>query len=100
MSWMIAPLAVAVISIGAMVLAGRSMARQIAAQATTEESRMLVSTTTMIKRLEGLLGTGDLSEWEKSFVRSLVDVQKAGKVTQLTGAQVEKLDELYGRHFA
>lgn len=60
----------------------------------------LVSTTTMIKRLEGLLGTRDLSEWEQGFVRKLVESSQAGQVTQLTGAQVDKLDELYGRHFA
>ncbi|MNT23365.1 hypothetical protein D3C72_1587820 [compost metagenome] len=60
----------------------------------------LVSTTTMIKRLEGLLSTRDLSEWEQDFVRKLAEQAQAGQVTQLTGAQVDKLDELHGRHFA
>ncbi len=60
----------------------------------------LVSTTTMIKRLEGLLGTRDLSEWEQDFVRKLAAEAASGQVTGLTGAQVDKLDELHGRHFA
>jgi hypothetical protein len=60
----------------------------------------MVSTTTMIKRLEGLLGTKDLSAWEQSFVRNLAKHMHAGQVTKLSGEQVEKLDELHGRHFA
>lgn len=60
----------------------------------------MVSTAQMIKRLEGLLGTKDLTEWEHSFVRSLADRMHAGEVTKLTGDQVDKLDELHGKHFA
>ncbi len=100
MTWMLAPFAMAVIFLGAMVLAASAQVRWFEAQANTKESRMLVSTTTMIKRLEGMLDTRDLSDWEKSFVRSLVEAQQAGKVTQLSGAQVDKLDQLHGRHFA
>ncbi|MCY1215363.1 hypothetical protein D9M68_496000 [compost metagenome] len=61
---------------------------------------MIVSTTTMIQRLEGLLGTKDLNDWEQQFVRSLAQRMHAGEVTKLTGNQVEKLDELHGKHFA
>ena len=60
----------------------------------------LVSTTTMIQRLQGLLGTSDLTAWEQDFVRKLAAEANAGRATDLTGAQVEKLDELHGRHFA
>ncbi len=60
----------------------------------------MVSTTTMIQRLEGLLGTDDLNTSEQSFVRSLATRMHAGEVTRLSGDQVEKLDELHGRHFA
>jgi len=60
----------------------------------------MVSTTKMIQRLEGLLGTKDLTEWEQGFVRSLASRMHAGEVTELTGDQVEKLDELHGKHFA
>lgn len=61
---------------------------------------MMVSTTQMIQRLEGLLGTKDLTDWEQRFVRSLAARMHAGEVTKLSGDQVEKLDEIHGRHFA
>ncbi|MDW3683347.1 hypothetical protein RA280_16655 [Cupriavidus sp. CV2] len=54
----------------------------------------------MIRRLEGLLGTKDLNEWEQGFVRTLAEHMHAGQVTKLTGNQVDKLDELHGRHFS
>ena len=60
----------------------------------------LISTTTMILRLSGMLDTRDLSEWEQQFVRSLVEKLDAGKVTSLTERQVETLERLHGRHFA
>ncbi|MBB2918293.1 hypothetical protein [Cupriavidus alkaliphilus] len=53
----------------------------------------------MINRLRGLLGTTDLTQWEQDFVRKLAEVSDAGEVTKLSGAQVDKLDELHGRHF-
>lgn len=59
----------------------------------------LVSTTTMIRRLSGMLDTRDLSEWEQQFVRSLVEKLDAGRVTSLTERQVENLERLHGRHF-
>ena len=60
----------------------------------------LISTTTMIRHLSGLLDTRDLSEWEQQFVRSLMEKLDAGKVTSLTERQVETLERLHGRHFA
>ena len=60
----------------------------------------MVSTTVMIQRLEGMLGTKDLNDWETSFVRSLAQRMHAGEVTKLSGDQVDKLDELHGRHFS
>ncbi|MDW3683063.1 hypothetical protein RA280_15160 [Cupriavidus sp. CV2] len=60
----------------------------------------MVSTTVMLQRLEGLLGTKDLNDWESSFVRSLATRMHAGEVTKLSGDQVDKLDELHGRHFS
>lgn len=61
---------------------------------------MMTSTTTMIRRLEGMLGTKDLSEWERGFVETLVERLEAGQVTQLTERQVETLERLHGKHFA
>ena len=60
----------------------------------------MTSTTTMIRRLSGLLDTRDLSEWEQQFVRSLVEKLDAGRVTSLTERQVETLERLHGRHSA
>ncbi|MGK2829195.1 hypothetical protein ACSI5F_03700 [Ralstonia pseudosolanacearum] len=60
----------------------------------------MVSTTQMIQRLEGMLGTQDLTDWEQGFVRSLASRMHAGEVTKLSGDQVDKLDEIHERHFA
>ena len=60
----------------------------------------MTSTTTMIRRLAGLLDTRDLSDWEQQFVRSVAEKLDAGRVTSLTERQVETLERLHGRHFA
>lgn len=60
----------------------------------------IVSTATMIRRLVGMLGTRDLSDWEQGFVESLVAKLEAGEVTKLTERQVETLERLHGKHFA
>jgi hypothetical protein len=59
-----------------------------------------VSTTEMIRRLVRMLGTDDLSAWEQNFVTTLQRRMEAGEVTKLTDKQVERLDELHGKHFA
>ena len=58
-----------------------------------------VSTTEMIRRLVDLLGTNDLNAWEQDFVSSLQRHAAAGKVTDLTDKQVDRLDELHSKHF-
>ena len=60
----------------------------------------MTSTNTMIERLSGCLGTGDLSSWEEGFVRSLVERKNAGQVTQLSDRQAEALERLHAKHFA
>jgi hypothetical protein len=61
----------------------------------------IVSTNAMIRSLDGMLGTRDLSEWESGFVSSISDSTLAGKDTsRLTEKQLERLGELYRRHFA
>ena len=60
----------------------------------------MLSTTTMLDRVRGLLGTKDLSPWEHDFVRSLADRADAGQITQLSGRQVEALQRLHDKHFA
>jgi hypothetical protein len=60
----------------------------------------MVSTSTMITKLAGCVGTSDLSDWEEGFVESLKTRLDAGEVTRLTEKQVDRLDELYTKHFA
>lgn len=59
-----------------------------------------VSTTTMIKRCQGLIGTHDLTQWEEGFIEGLVKRMEAGEVTRLTDKQVETLDAIHLSHFA
>jgi hypothetical protein len=60
----------------------------------------MVSTLNKIRKLEGCLGTNDMSAWEETFVRALRAKVREGDGTQLTDAQIDKLQELYDKHFA
>ena len=60
----------------------------------------MLSTTQMIRRLEGMTGSKDLSDWEAGFVASLVERLEAGQVTSLTEKQLDTLQRLHDRHFA
>lgn len=52
-------------------------------------------------QLEGLLGTADLSEWEQKFVENCLRQSDHGDHTpKLTGKQVEKIDDIWAKHFA
>lgn len=58
----------------------------------------IVSTQGMLKRLEGLLDTGDLSDWERGFVRSLR--QQLLHKRELSEKQHARLTEIFTKHFA
>lgn len=61
----------------------------------------MASINNMVKRVAGLLGTPDLSEWETTFVQSVVDKTKNGEnTTSLSTRQVEVLEDLFNKHFA
>lgn len=60
----------------------------------------MLSTSQMIDRLAGMVGTKDLSDWETRFVQSLIDRKQAGKVTSLSEKQLDVLVRLYSKHFA
>ena len=60
----------------------------------------MLSTSQMIDRLAGMVGTKDLTDWETRFVQSLIDRKQAGQVTSLTEKQLEVLERLHGKHFA
>ena len=54
-----------------------------------------------LEQLHGLLGTGDLSPREQSFIESCWSRSDgARKTSALSPAQVEWLDDLYNKHFA
>ena len=58
------------------------------------------STSVMVERLIGLLGTKDVSDWEEDFIKSLQRRLVDGQITSLTERQVDALDRLHSRHFA
>ena len=60
----------------------------------------MLSTSQMIDRLAGMVGTKDLSDWETKFVQSLIDRKKAGRVTSLSEKQLDVLVRLHSKHFA
>jgi hypothetical protein len=55
----------------------------------------------MLAQLEGLLGTEDLSEWEQKFVSNcLVQSDQGQHTPKLSGKQVEKIEQVWEKHFA
>lgn len=60
-----------------------------------------VSIGNMIKSIAGMLGTGELSTWEQSFVRSVAEQSGEGADTaKLSDKQVEMVDTIFRKHFA
>jgi len=61
----------------------------------------MASLNNMVKRVAGLQGTGDLSEWEERFVASvLASTQGGDNTTSLTEKQIDVLERLFDKHFA
>jgi hypothetical protein len=58
------------------------------------------STSVMVERLIGLLGTKDVSDWEEDFIKSLQRRLVDNSLTALTERQVDALDRLHSKHFA
>lgn len=59
----------------------------------------IVSTSTMLARLEQRLESNDLEDDEKAFVRQAHSYQAAGQVTALSDEEVERLSDLHERLF-
>lgn len=54
----------------------------------------------MIKKLHGMLGTADLTEWETDFVQHVFDQSGEGEDTAyLSTKQVETISRIYNKHF-
>jgi hypothetical protein len=54
----------------------------------------------MLLRLEGLLDTHALSDWEQGFVRDQLAWTHQGQTDNLTSKEREKLTEIHKKHFA
>lgn len=61
----------------------------------------MISIGTMLQQLHPLVGTEDLSDWERTFVSELFERTKQGKETRgLSARQVYTLENLHRKHFA
>lgn len=61
----------------------------------------MTSLGTMIKRIEGLCGTRDVSDWETSFIASVVEKTLSGqRTTGLSAKQIEIIERIHNKHFA
>lgn len=71
------------------------------AVATGFESGSMTSLNTQVKRVSGLLGTHDLTDWEEDFCFSIVRQTKEGDNTSsLTDKQIECLERIHNKHFS
>jgi hypothetical protein len=61
-----------------------------------------VSVGVKLEQLDALRDTGDLTDWESDFVASAMSrYRRAGNCTSaLSGPTVEKIDEIWGGHYA
>lgn len=55
----------------------------------------------MVLKLEGLLGTRDLTAWEHDFITSISERVglAGGKTSGLSEAQVDKIGQIHAKHF-
>ena len=61
----------------------------------------MTSIANMIKRIGGLSGTKDVTEWESDFINSIIERTGNGtSTTNLTGKQVEIIQSIFKKHFA
>lgn len=62
----------------------------------------IVSIGTKLEQLDGLRDTDDLTEWEDGFVETTYFAyERAGKSTsRFSSAVVEKIEQIWARHFA
>lgn len=61
----------------------------------------MISIGAMIKRIAGLQGTRDVSEWENKFIGSIAGMTSNGDVTTgLTAKQIEAIQSIHDKHFA
>ena len=62
---------------------------------------MPTSIGTMIKQLAGMIHTKDLNAWENGFVQNALEQSQQGtRTSRLTDSQVEKVEQIWRKHFA
>lgn len=60
----------------------------------------MASLNTMVKRVAGLAGTRDVTPWEDTFIRSVLEKTRDGADTSsLTEKQIDSLQRLHDKHF-
>jgi hypothetical protein len=60
----------------------------------------VASITAMVKKLAGLVDTKDVTDWENSFLQSVLAKTKDGDDTRcLTEKQITVLERIYSKHF-
>lgn len=61
----------------------------------------MVSLDSMLRKLEGLLDTTDLTAWEQQFLTSVLDrVGSKYDTKELSSRQVEIIESIHNKHFA
>ena len=61
----------------------------------------IVSVQAMLKQIDGLRGTNDLTEWEARFVADVVSrTQSGAQARPLTDRQLDVIERIYRKHFA
>ena len=61
---------------------------------------LTLSTRQMVDKLEGCLGTTDLTDWEQGFVSRMVEARDRGLLINLSERQVEQIERIHERLFA
>jgi hypothetical protein len=63
-----------------------------------------VSLMTKLNRLEGLMDTTKITDWENNFLKSMIPTMKEraalGQVVRLTEKQQKVVDDLFDTHYA
>lgn len=60
-----------------------------------------VSIGTKLEQIVGLLGTRDVNSWEQGFIESVRGaLPPHGQTTALSGKQVEKIEQIWTKHFS
>lgn len=61
----------------------------------------MASLNAMVKKVAGLQDTTDVTDWENSFIKSVVEKTGNGSnTTSLTERQVEVLERIHNKHFS